>query len=111
MNKETASGRDDSRNYSNAKQKVSEGKTKKAVALSYNVNKDEAPRVVAAGQGLTAEKICRIAQENQVPLYKNEGMAERLVRQELNTPIPAELYTAVAEILAFVYQLDHKDNR
>lgn len=81
-------------------------KAKKAVALSYNIDADAAPRVIAAGQGLTAETICRIAQENQIPLYKNEGLAERLVRQELNTPIPADLYHAVAEILAFVFQLD-----
>lgn len=83
-------------------------KIKKAVALSYDVDADVAPRVVATGQGLTAETICRIAQENRVPLYKNEGMAERLVRQELNTPIPADLYQAVAEILAFVFEMDHK---
>lgn len=81
-------------------------KTKKAVALSYNLDTDTAPRVIAAGHGLTAEAICRIAQETQIPLYKNEGLAERLVRQELNTPIPPELYQAVAEILAFVYRLD-----
>lgn len=101
----------ESRDRKNKDDKVSGSKMKKAVALSYNVEGDVAPRVVAAGQGLTAETICRIAQENQVPLYKNEGMAERLVRQELNTPIPADLYTAVAEILAFVYQLDHNVNR
>lgn len=108
MTKEVASGSDENRDRTYAKQKVSEAKTKKAVALSYNAKADEAPRVVAAGQGLTAETICRIAQEHQVPLYKNEGMAERLVRQELNTPIPVDLYTAVAEILAFVYQLDQQ---
>lgn len=93
-----------------AQKAASSGNTKKAVALSYKFDTDTAPLVVAAGQGLTAETICRIARENQVPLYKNEGVAERLVRQELNTPIPADLYTAVAKILAFVYQLDKQDN-
>jgi type III secretion system FlhB-like substrate exporter len=39
-------------------------------------------------------------------MYKNEGLAERLIKQELNTPIPVELYSAVAEVLAFVYRLD-----
>lgn len=81
-------------------------KKKKAVALSYQVDHDEAPRIVAIGSGLTAENICRIAMQNQVPVYKNEGLAERLVKQELNTPIPAELYNAIAEILAFVYRVD-----
>lgn len=106
MKKEPAAGKNEGRDYTDANLKASESKIKKAVALSYDVKTDEAPRVVATGQGLTAEKICQIAQENKVPLYKNEGLAERLVRQELNTPIPAELYTAVAEILAFVYRLD-----
>lgn len=88
---------------------MADNKPKKAVALSYNLDADAAPRVIATGQGLTAENICRIAQENQVPLYKNENLAERLVRQELNTPIPADLYQAVAEILAFVYRLDQQN--
>lgn len=83
-----------------------EEKTKEAVALSYRASDDTAPRIVASGSGLTAETICRIALENKVPLYKNEGVAERLVKQELNTPIPVELYQAIAEILSFVYQLD-----
>jgi flagellar biosynthesis protein len=81
-------------------------KKKKAIALSYRVNHDEAPQIVASGSGLTAETICRIAMEHQVPMYKNEGLAERLIKQELNTPIPVELYNAVAEVLAFVYRLD-----
>jgi flagellar biosynthesis protein len=83
-----------------------EEKKKKAIALAYDPNTDAAPKIIASGQGITAEAICRIAQEHKIPLYKNESVAERLIHQELNTVIPPELYTAIAEILAFIYRLD-----
>jgi flagellar biosynthesis protein len=86
-------------------------KKKKAVALSYRVDSDDAPRVVASGYGLTAENICRIAQENCVPLYKNESLVEHLVKQELNSAIPPDLYTAVAEVMAFLYRVDKQHGR
>ncbi len=83
-------------------------KKKKAVALKYEREKDKAPRVVAKGKGLIAEKILEIAKENNIPLYEDKGLAEVLEALEINTEIPPELYRAVAEVLAFVYSINKK---
>ena len=83
-------------------------KRKKAVALKYERGKDRAPKVVAKGKGLIAEKILEIAKENKIPLYEDKGLAEVLEALEINTEIPPELYRAVAEVLAFVYSLNKK---
>ncbi len=81
-------------------------KRKKAVALKYERGKDRAPKIVAKGKGLIAEKILEIAKENNIPLYEDRGLAEVLEALEINTEIPPELYRAVAEVLAFVYSLN-----
>lgn len=76
-----------------------------AVALKYDREKDSAPRVVAKGLRLRAEKIREIAKEHQVPIMKNVPLANALYRVEINQEIPEELYDAVAEVLNFVYAL------
>jgi len=83
-------------------------KRKKAVALKYKRGEDRAPKVVAKGKGLIAEKILEIARENKIPLYEDKGLAEVLEALEINTEIPPELYRAVAEVLAFVYSLNKR---
>ncbi len=77
-----------------------------AIALRYDVEKDAAPLVLASGRGVVAEEILRIADENEIPLYENSKLAELLSKLELDSQIPAELYTLVAEVLYYVYQLD-----
>lgn len=81
-------------------------KNKKAAALSYNKNADAAPRVVAAGKGLVAEKILKLAKEQNITVYKDPALVETLVQLDIGWEIPPELYQAVAEILAFIYKLD-----
>lgn len=77
-----------------------------AIALSYDPEKMAAPIVVAKGQNKLAEKIKELAQENKVPVVENKPLAHALYRAvDVGQAIPAELYRAVAEILAFVYQL------
>ncbi len=76
---------------------------KKAVALRYNQERDNAPRVVAKGAGVLADKIIEIAKRHGVPVEENTPLADALFRVELNKEIPPELYLAVAEVLAFVY--------
>ncbi len=77
-----------------------------AVALQYDPAVADAPRVVAKGQGHLAERIRRLAAEHQVPLVQNPPLAQALYRLcEVGRVIPAELYRAVAEVLAFVYRL------
>jgi flagellar biosynthesis protein len=78
----------------------------KAIAIKYDVKKDRAPRIVATGKASVAEEILRIAEENQVPFYEDKTLAEMLSKLEFDSEVPAELYAIIAEVLAFVYQLD-----
>jgi flagellar biosynthesis protein len=81
---------------------------KKAVAIKYDQTQDRAPRVVAKGKSHLAEKIIAVAKENGIPLVEDRNLAQILEALELETEIPPELYRAMAEVLAFVYQLnDH----
>ena len=77
----------------------------KAVALGYDP-KDQAPQVLATGQGLVAQQIIEIAREHDIPLHQDPDLTELLSVLELGQDIPEVLYQAVAEILAFVYHLN-----
>jgi len=77
-----------------------------AVALKYSDGKMRAPTVVAKGSHLLAAKIREIAQQNSVPILEAPPLARALHKHcELGAAIPEALYTAVAEVLAYVYQL------
>jgi flagellar biosynthetic protein FlhB len=77
-----------------------------AVALRYSEGDMAAPRVVAKGMGEIAARIRELAQENRVPMLEAPPLARALYRHvELGQEIPAALYTAVAEVLAWVFQL------
>ena len=81
---------------------------RKAVALRYNQEQDAAPRVVARGYGLTAERIIEIARENNIQIHEDPDLAAVLAKLDVNTQIPESLYVAVAEVLAFVYRLNQQ---
>ncbi|OGC05125.1 hypothetical protein A2276_04190 [candidate division WOR-1 bacterium RIFOXYA12_FULL_43_27] len=83
-----------------------EEKKKTAIAISYNVEKDRAPLVLASGRGPVADEILRIAEENKIPLYEDPELAKLLSKIELDSEVPPELYVLVAEVLFFVYKLD-----
>ena len=77
-----------------------------SVALKYSDNKMRAPVVVAKGSHLMAARIREIARENNVPILEAPPLARALHKHcELGQAIPEALYTAVAEVLAYVYQL------
>ncbi|MBU3902938.1 MAG: flagellar type III secretion system protein FlhB [Gammaproteobacteria bacterium] len=77
-----------------------------SVALKYSEDKMRAPIVVAKGSHLLAAKIKEIAKEHNVPILEAPPLARALHKHsELGAPIPEALYTAVAEVLAYVYQL------
>lgn len=79
-----------------------------AVALKYSEGKMGAPRVVAKGADAVAAKIRELAAEHKVPLLEAPPLARALFRHtELGDEIPATLYAAVAEVLAYVFQLRH----
>jgi len=77
-----------------------------ATALSYDPVGSEPPTIVAAGTGLVAERIIELAREHGIPLHADAGLVEALARLEIGSVIPRELYTVVAEVLAFVYAVD-----
>ena len=82
-------------------------KAKQAAALNYeNSEAQGAPKVVAVGEGLIAEKIISLAREHDVPVYTDVETVDRLVKIPPGTDIPPELYIAVAKILAFIYRLE-----
>ena len=73
-----------------------------AVALYYEKGSKEAPRVVAKGRGLVAERIVALAQENGVVIETNPVLAEALSGVELDDTIPLELYDAIAIVIGYV---------
>ena len=81
------------------------GDKKKAVALLYDPD-NQAPQVVASGQGALADKIIATAKESDVPLYKDTNLTETLLKLDIGDCIPPELYGVVAEILVYVDQMD-----
>ena len=77
-----------------------------AVALKYDEDRMGAPRVLAKGRGLIAARIREIAEDHTVPLFSAPPLARALYRStEVGEEIPAGLYTAVAQVLAYIYQL------
>ncbi len=82
-------------------------KIPKAVAVRYSHGKDRAPTVVAKGHGNIARKIVALAREHQVPLVEDRQLVNMLDALDVDTEIPESLYRAVAEVLVFVYRLNH----
>lgn len=82
-----------------------EEKLKQAIALEYDPS-DEAPRVIASGRGILAEKIIEKAKESDVPIHRDDKLADTLSKLDIGDMIPPELYEVVAEILVFVDSMD-----
>lgn len=81
-----------------------------AVAIKYDASKYSAPIVVAKGENYLAMKIKEVAKENQIEIVENKPLARMLYANvDVGAEVPPELYQAVAEVLAFVYNL--KENR
>ena len=89
----------------------SQPQRRRAVALDYDAGKDEAPRVVASGQGLIAERIIALAQASNVPIREDPILVAALSTLELDSVIPPELYAVVAEVLAYVYRVRERRQR
>lgn len=83
--------------------------TELAIAIQYDSEKMKAPIVLAKGAGALAARIRRLALENDVPIVEKKELARALYKNvEINHPVPSEQYAAVAEVLAYVYQLKGK---
>ncbi|MBE5890880.1 MAG: flagellar biosynthesis protein FlhB [Lachnospiraceae bacterium] len=81
------------------------GLDKTAVAIAYEPG-EAAPKILATGKGAVADKIIEKAKEADVPLYKDNKLADTLSRLKIGDMIPPELYEVVAEILVFVDDMD-----
>ena len=79
---------------------------KKAVALTYDEDRQAAPVIVASGMGYLAEKIVETAEKSGVPVYEDNSLATLLTQLELGTEIPEELYKAIVDI--YIYFLNFK---
>jgi flagellar biosynthetic protein FlhB len=80
-----------------------------AVAIRYDSLSMKAPRVVAKGASLIAERIREIAREANVPIIENKELARNLYKTvDIGSEIPGDFYRAVAEILAYVFRMKGK---
>lgn len=82
-----------------------EKKRKQAIAIQYNPD-EVALKILASGTGIIADKIIEKAKSSDVPLYKDNKLANTLSKLDMGEYIPPELYSIVAEILVFVDNLD-----
>lgn len=82
-----------------------EKKRKQAIAIQYNPD-EVASKILASGTGIIADKIIEKAKSSDVPLYKDNKLANTLSKLDIGEYIPPELYSIVAEILVFVDNLD-----
>lgn len=90
------------RNYSGYKA------PKKAIALQFDAEPQDAPVVKAKGTRAAAERILEIAHDNQIPIQEDAALVELLIKIDLEEQIPVELYGVVAEVLALVYRLEKR---
>jgi flagellar biosynthesis protein FlhB len=83
--------------------------TELSVAVQYDPKEMAAPVVVAKGAGVLAQRIRRLALENNIPIVERKPLAQLLYKDvDVGKPIPTDSYAAVAEVLAYVYQLQGK---
>ena len=81
---------------------------KQAVALRYHPEEDEAPIVLAKGHGPIAEAILELANKAKVPTVEEPELITMLEAIEVGEAVPPEAYHLVAEVIAFIWRLDHK---
>jgi len=75
-----------------------------AVALGYKPTQDQAPHVIAKGQGWLAQQIIEVAQANGIEVREDPDLVQILAQVNVDSEIPLEAFTLVAEILSYVYQ-------
>lgn len=78
----------------------------KAAALRYDNHTDAAPKVVAKGRAVVAEKILKIAESYDIPVHRDADLVNILEQIELDQEIPLEIYSVVAEIFAYIYRVN-----
>jgi len=79
-----------------------------AISLKYSGGSNHAPKVTAKGQGWVAEKIIAMAKQQNIPIRKDKDLVALLEKIDVGREIPESLYKLVAELLAWVYQLNNE---
>lgn len=79
---------------------------KTAVAVQYDRASMPAPRVVAKGRGVVAERLIALARENAIPIIEDKLLVETLDQLNVDQEIPGDLYQVVAEILVSIYKAE-----
>ena len=83
-----------------------------AVALKYDSNQMDAPMVIAKGKGFLALRIREIAKEHDIPVLERKLLARSLfATTEIGETVPRDLYTVVAEVIAYVYKVRRKSGQ
>ena len=80
-----------------------------AVALGYEPEKDNAPKVLAKGQGHVAQKIIQIAIDEGIEIRKDADLLQILKAVDIDSEIPIEAFSAVAEIISYIYKQNGKE--
>ena len=82
--------------------------SEKAIALQYDPDQDLAPRVTAAGKNKLAKKIISLAKKQGIPIHQDPFLADALAQVSISEYIPPELYSLVAEILAYIFRIQQE---
>lgn len=85
--------------------KIKQEEVNEAAAIKYDPDESPIPKIVAQAKGELAQRIVEIALENDIPIYKDQKLVEKLLELDYYSEIPPELYKAVAEVIVYVYQL------
>lgn len=85
---------------------MNQQKRKQAVALTYKESIQQAPVVVAKGKGVIADQIVEKAVSNNIPIQEDASLVELLSTLNISEEIPEDLYIAVAEVFAFLYEIE-----
>jgi flagellar biosynthesis protein len=89
---------------------MKEGKLfrKKAAAIGYDPSKDKAPRLLAKGAGIVAEKIIEKAKEHDIQIKEDKDLVEVLATLDIHEEIPENMYKTVAQLLAEIYRINSR---
>lgn len=89
-------------------EKDKSGGIRRAIALSYDPARNQAPAVSASGRGWLAERILSMARENSIPIVEDANLAAMLGSLSPGEEVPADLYEAIAAVYAFVMEADRR---
>jgi len=85
---------------------MSKKEIKKAIALRYDPNINNAPHVIAKGKGEIAKRIVDQGNKNDVKIHEDKALVQLLYQLDVNEQIPSKLFPIIAEVFSLVYQAE-----